>query len=182
VLFRSRLFNLRGFDDVSIDEIMSSVGLTRGGFYNHFTNKDVLYSEAIQSYARADPSATREGVGLNPTKSCRAFARQFLSTYLSPKHLNNPAFHCPMIALPSDAARAGTATRQAYENLFRSMIGIFEAAIVGADKRQRAVAMATLCVGAMVVARTLNNEGLAREIRTNAYRQALQLSGLDDED
>ncbi len=31
-----RLFNRHGFTEVSIDEIMSAAGLTRGGFYNHF--------------------------------------------------------------------------------------------------------------------------------------------------
>ena len=34
-----KLFNRRGFVEVSIDEIMAEAGLTRGGFYNHFNNK-----------------------------------------------------------------------------------------------------------------------------------------------
>lgn len=29
------LFNRRGFEQVSIDEIMHGAGLTRGGFYHH---------------------------------------------------------------------------------------------------------------------------------------------------
>jgi AcrR family transcriptional regulator len=32
-----RLFNRRGFSEVSIEEVMSAAGLTRGGFYNHFS-------------------------------------------------------------------------------------------------------------------------------------------------
>ncbi|MDE2087841.1 MAG: TetR/AcrR family transcriptional regulator, partial [Xanthomonadaceae bacterium] len=34
------LFNRKGFIEVSIDEIMASAGLTRGGFYNHFKTKE----------------------------------------------------------------------------------------------------------------------------------------------
>jgi len=30
-----KLFNQYGFDNVSLDRIMSGVGLTRGGFYNY---------------------------------------------------------------------------------------------------------------------------------------------------
>ena len=41
-----RLFNRRGFAEVSIDEIMEHAGLTRGGFYKHFDAKEGLYQEA----------------------------------------------------------------------------------------------------------------------------------------
>lgn len=178
-----RLFNRRGFDEVSIDEIMASVGLTRGGFYNHFPNKEVLYGEAIASYARADPSSTWQDVELDPTAPSQEFALQFLNAYLSPQHLGDTAFHCPMIALPSDAARAGSAARQAYEKLFRAMVGVFEASLKGeaALCRQKAVTMATLCVGGMVVARTLDDEAFATEIREAARTLALDLSGLEGE-
>ena len=44
------LFNRHGFEQVSIDQVMKSAGLTRGGFYNHFRNKEELYAEAIASF------------------------------------------------------------------------------------------------------------------------------------
>jgi hypothetical protein len=34
-----RLFNQHGFDRVSLDQIMSGAGLTRGGFYSYFESK-----------------------------------------------------------------------------------------------------------------------------------------------
>lgn len=37
-----RLFNRKGFSDVSVNAIMDAAGLTRGGFYNHFPSKDAL--------------------------------------------------------------------------------------------------------------------------------------------
>jgi TetR/AcrR family transcriptional regulator, transcriptional repressor for nem operon len=36
-----RLFNRKGFAEVTIDEIMTEAGLTRGGFYRHFTTKSL---------------------------------------------------------------------------------------------------------------------------------------------
>jgi TetR/AcrR family transcriptional repressor of nem operon len=35
-----RLFNRKGFTEVTIDEIMKHAGLTRGGFYRHFDTKE----------------------------------------------------------------------------------------------------------------------------------------------
>ena len=42
-----RLFNRRGFDAVSIDDVMADAGLTRGSFYSYFESKGDLYAEAI---------------------------------------------------------------------------------------------------------------------------------------
>ena len=39
-----RLFNRKGYSGVSIEEIMNAAGLTRGGFYRHFSGKDELYA------------------------------------------------------------------------------------------------------------------------------------------
>ena len=43
-----RLFNSKGFAEVSIGEIMENAGLTHGGFYRHFNDKSELYAEAVQ--------------------------------------------------------------------------------------------------------------------------------------
>jgi TetR/AcrR family transcriptional regulator, transcriptional repressor for nem operon len=45
-----RLFNKKGFSEVSIDEVMENAGLTRGGFYRHFKDKDELYAEAVRRF------------------------------------------------------------------------------------------------------------------------------------
>ena len=42
----SRLFAAKGYAGTSIDEIMQACGLTRGGFYAHFSSKAQLYSHA----------------------------------------------------------------------------------------------------------------------------------------
>ena len=43
-----RLFNSKGFAQVSIGEVMENAGLTHGGFYRHFKDKDELYAEAVR--------------------------------------------------------------------------------------------------------------------------------------
>jgi len=169
-----RMFNRHGFEAVSIDEIMASAGLTRGGFYHHFANKEELYSEAIAGYLRCNP------VGVNFAACAREIVLQMVNGYLSRQHLEDIDRHCPMIALPSDVARAGPAVRRTYEMLLGGMVGVFERGVdpPDGDARQAALAIAALCVGGMVLARTLEDDGLAGEIREAARRVALEVGGL----
>jgi AcrR family transcriptional regulator len=170
-----RMFNRHGFEAVSIDQIMASAGLTRGGFYHHFANKEELYGEAVASYARCNPAA-----GLDFSAPARQIVLQIVNAYLSRHHLEDLDRHCPMIALPSDVARAGPAVRRTYEMLLGGMVRMFERGVEPADgdARQAALAIATLCVGGMVLARTLEDDDLAGEIREAARRVALEVGGL----
>ena len=54
-----RLFNRHGFEQVTIDQIMASAGLTRGAFYHHFDSKDELYAAAVASFVTCNPFAVK---------------------------------------------------------------------------------------------------------------------------
>jgi AcrR family transcriptional regulator len=45
-----RLFLKKGFPNVSVNELIRQVGVTKGGFYHHFRSKDELYIEVINTY------------------------------------------------------------------------------------------------------------------------------------
>jgi TetR/AcrR family transcriptional repressor of nem operon len=169
-----RMFNRYGFEAVSIDQIMASAGLTRGGFYHHFANKEELYSEAIAGYARCNNPS------MDFAAPARQIALQMVNAYLSRQHLQDLDRHCPMIALPSDVARAGPVVRRTYETLLSGMVGLFERGVDPADgdARQAALAIATLCIGGMVLARTIEDDDLAAEIREAARLLALEVGGL----
>src|SRR5271170_6290015 len=40
------LFRARGVEDVGIADVMKAAGMTQGGFYNHFSSKDAITTEA----------------------------------------------------------------------------------------------------------------------------------------
>src|SRR5271156_2267449 len=44
----ARLFRVRGFEDVTVSEVMKEAGLTHGAFYGHFPSKEALIAEAIE--------------------------------------------------------------------------------------------------------------------------------------
>ena len=156
------LFNRRGFADVSIDEIMAEAGLTRGGFYNHFKAKEDLFVETLLAYA-ADRQSENDNIPGCGAETAKTLVRRYIST----AHLEDIDGHCPLMALPSDVSHAGPEVRAAYRQVLESMVQYFEANLAaenGLSTRQRALALSATCVGAMVLARTVDDEGLAHEI------------------
>ena len=171
------LFNQHGFQNVTIDQVMQEAGLTRGGFYNHFRNKEALFSEAVSSFLMGRGAEWREGAGIDPRNLKPEMAQHMIDAYLSPEHLGDLAGQCPMIALPSDVARADPETQESFQELLTAMVWLLETAMPESqtDRRQNALASAALCVGGMVLARTLPNSQLAEEVRSAAHQAATQI-------
>jgi TetR/AcrR family transcriptional repressor of nem operon len=171
------LFNRHGFNGVSIDMVMQEVGLTRGGFYNHFKNKEELFSEAVMSFLMGRGAEWREDAGVDVTNLRPEMAHQMIDAYLSPEHLDDLDGQCPMIALPSDIARGGIEAQQSFQTLLEAMVSLFETNMSSDDStnRQWAQAIAALCVGGMVLSRALPDSTLAKEVRVAAGQSAKRL-------
>ena len=167
------LFNQHGFHNVTIDMVMENAGLTRSGFYNHFANKETLFASAVSSFLMGRGAEWRDEAGIDPTNLDPKMALQMVKSYLSPEHLGDIEGQCPMIALPSDVARASVEVQDAYQALLKAMVWLFETSLRPCeDARDRALSMAALCVGGMVLARTLPDSKLADDVRAAAYKTA----------
>ncbi len=172
------LFNRHGFQDVTIDMVMQNAGLTRGGFYNHFKSKEALYGAAVSSFLMGRGAQWRADAGVDPTNPDPDMARQMIAGYLSPEHLGDLDGQCPMIALPSDIARANPEVQASYQELLEAMVWLFESGLEGQDDkaRQKALSMAALCIGGMILARTLPASALVQEVRLAALRTATEMA------
>lgn len=164
------LFNRHGFENVTINMVMEAANLTRGGFYNHFKNKEELFAAAVSSFLMGRGAQWRAEAGIRAGAPTREAAGQMLCGYLSKEHLGDLDGQCPMIALPSDVGRAGDNVQKAYQQLLEGMVGLFEGALKGQrrQRRQTALTLTALCVGGMVLARTLPDSELADEVRSAA--------------
>jgi TetR/AcrR family transcriptional regulator, transcriptional repressor for nem operon len=172
------LFNRHGFENVSIDMVMTEANLTRGGFYNHFKSKEELFAAAVSSFLMGRGAQWREAAGIDPENPEPEMASQMIAGYLSPEHLGDLDGQCPMIALPSDVARSNPEVRTAYQALLTAMVGLFETSLEErrVDAHQAALVLAALCVGGMVLARTLPDWALAEEVRKAAHEEAQRLT------
>lgn len=166
------LFNREGFAEVSIDRIMAEAGLTRGGFYNHFQNKDELYAEAIASFLKGRKESCKDE-SADPSNMRLLAINSIIENYLSTNHLDDLDAQCPMIALPSDAARASQNVRAAYTDVVRAMATLFEANVPkNRHSDEQALALVAMCVGGMVLARTIDDQKLADDIRSATKKNA----------
>jgi len=165
------LFNRHGFTAVSIDDIMAGAGLTRGGFYSYFQSKSELYAEAISRFV----SEKQEDIGAFGKAPERA--AQIVRDYLSLEHFEDVDRSCPLLGLPNDLSRKDRSVRMAQEQALRMMIETFERGVTPSTQsaRQRALALTSLCVGGMVLARAIEDRSLADELRGAAMAIALKL-------
>lgn len=174
-----KLFNIHGFEAVSINDIMAEAGLTHGGFYKHFSTKDALYHEAVLEFICQDVPEAWQRRYVDPAQRGPALARMILEAYLSDDHFEDREASCPMIALPSDVQRGKPAVQDAFRQVLEMMAGAFEGNIEPSIRpaRQRALALVSMAVGAMVLARAVDEPALAKEIRDSARDEAYARPG-----
>src|SRR5262249_14058245 len=160
------LFNRHGFSRVSIEDIMAEAGLTRGGFYAYFKSKGELFAEAITSAVRA-PQPERNAVDT---------AQQVIEAYLSKDHFEDVDGGCPMVALSSDVSRGDPTVKRAFEAVFDGMVCLFEHSFKQENRADHdlAIALASICVGGMAVARSISNQELADSLRDAVAGVALR--------
>jgi TetR/AcrR family transcriptional regulator, transcriptional repressor for nem operon len=177
-----KLFNRNGFDNVSIDQIMSGAGLTRGGFYSHFKSKSDLYAEVLDCFF-TDPDWKNGWEGVHVDVTADDLGAQVVRAYLSPQHFENVENSCPMVALPTDVSRSGKHVKAAFEEVFSAMVKILEHSSkkTSLSHPSHAKAIAALCVGGMVVARAMNDRAAADELRDACMSVALDLGGWQGE-
>jgi TetR/AcrR family transcriptional repressor of nem operon len=173
-----RLFNRHGFNNVSLDQIMSGAGLTRGGFYSYFHSKSDLYAEVLGCFF-TDPEWKSCWEGVEVDLSSGDVGPQVVRASLSRQHFEDIENSCPMVALPTDVTRNGESAKCAFETVFSAMVSVLERSMIGnqTDRHDRAQAIAAMCVGGMVVARAMANRALADDLRDGCQAVALELGG-----
>ena len=104
---------------------------------------------------------------------------QIVRAYLSRQHFDDVENSCPMVALPSDVARGDERVKTAFQTVFRAMVTLLGREVRnGKQSREKtAMAIAALCIGGMVAARSMNDRDLSDELREAATKVALELGG-----
>lgn len=162
----SELFRTRGFEGVSVGELMAAAGFTHGGFYNHFGSKDALAAEALEAAWNQMAAERARAVDLG----------QLLDGYLSPAARAAPDRGCPAAALAGEVSRGPAPVRDAFAAGLEAMVAEVEAGLPGGEspeRRERAVGLVCGMVGALMLSRAVPDEHpLADELLRATRRQA----------
>ena len=159
----AQLFRERGFEGIGVADLMKEAGLTHGGFYGHFASKDDLIAEAsVRALTRS--LALLSDVGERASDDALSAVA---GAYLARSHRDNPGAGCLLAALGPDVSRQGPAVRRAATDHLRSAFDLLAKLVRGTSKaarRQKAISTYATLVGAMVLARAVDDRALSQEI------------------
>ena len=160
----ARAIRRSGYDGTGVADIMKEAGLTHGGFYAHFPDRNALLAEAAgRAGEEAIAASARIAASAPPGKALEAM----LKAYLSKEHLDHPETGCPLAALGSEMPRQAPEVRRAATRSIKEMIDLVarQSPAWGSPHAHRD-AMVTLStmLGCMVLARAVDDEHLARSL------------------
>lgn len=158
-----QLFRERGLDGVGVADIMGAAGLTHGGFYGQFASKDELATEAC---ARALETSGDKWERLCRDNPDAGFAA-VVDFYLSQGHRERCGTSCLLSTLPIDVSRRGGALRQVFTRGLRRLGEILARVAPGgseAARRRKALATLASLVGAVILARAVDDPAIAEDI------------------
>ncbi|QND48494.1 TetR/AcrR family transcriptional regulator [Rhizobium lusitanum] len=165
------LFREKGFDGIGVADIMKAAGLTHGGFYGHFESKDELACEASKAVVSRSLERWKEVVDGAPGEPLDAL----LAHYLSHRNVVEHATGCVFAALTQEVSRHGPKMQSTFTGGLMGMAAILEEITPGEtpeERRRKALVSLSAMVGAVILARAMDNPELSQEFLA-ATRQEL---------
>ena len=155
---------------------MSASGLTVGGFYKHFRNRDDLVTEAMAESLRD----IRERL-LAPARQVPPGERwkQIIRNYLSIEHCQHPDAGCPIAALAPEISRTKPSVKRRIAELLkqhRDEIMPFVPGNTTVEKERNFIVTLSAMAGAVSIARTMTELRDKQRI-LNTIRDYLLASG-----
>jgi TetR/AcrR family transcriptional regulator, transcriptional repressor for nem operon len=168
----ARLLRERGIAGIGVDALAEAAGLTHGAVYSHFDTKDDLAAAAVARALEESRAqwklAAGEGGGV--------FDR-LVRHYVSRAHRDDPGRGCAIAAMGPDSMRHGKKVRRAFSDGANRMIELVAAGCDGATdeaRREQAIAAVSAMVGAIVLARAVEDRALSDRILLTVRRRLVK--------
>lgn len=167
-----KLFSTKGYENVSINEIMADAGLTRGAFYAHFNNKSKLYHEAIIYAAESSEIMRRK-----PDKiDAQTWIQRLLRGYLHKNNVTNTC-GCPLASLVTDVVVREPEVRNAYTRTYKGMNNLIKKytdSFSGCNS-DTILATTSMIIGGLAIARALDDSDLSERLLESCRVKAMRL-------
>ncbi len=156
-----RVFRRVGFHGGGVDAVMAEAGLTAGGFYAHFNNKDALFSEFIRDDME---QLSKRRYADRSRCTGRAWVLESMRRYLSRVHFEDVEKGCFLPSLMSEISRAGEDSKLALEDGLNDWMQTLASELDEKDETQ-VLALIAMSVGGLSLSRSVNNQQFAYRIR-----------------
>jgi len=158
----ARLFREHGLSGVGVDALTDAVGLTHGSLYSQFGSKERLATEALSHALSTSSARMRDAATLN----------DYVARYLSADHRERRGDGCVMAALAGEIPRHGGAIRHSFTDAVRVVVKRVAGLMPGRRKSENeALAIVATMVGALILARAVDDPGLSDRILAAARKQ-----------
>ena len=158
-----------GIAGASLADMMAAAGLTHGGFYRHFRNKEHLVAEALSAAGCKITATIRRKMAMGGLDAV-------IDSYLSISHRNSPTPICLFAALGSEVARSDDETKVAATEVLERLLVTLADDAPESDARGDAIVGLSTMIGAMILARIASDPAVSAEIlkraRDHLHRQA----------
>jgi AcrR family transcriptional regulator len=157
-----------GFAGAGVAEVMAEAGLTHGGFYAHFPSREAMLAAAADG-AGADGVAQLARIAAAAPAGTGLAA--LVESYLSDRHVERAERGCPIVAAGSELARQTPAVRHAATGRIKEMVDLLErhgGAWGDPAAHGEALARLSCMVGAMIIARAVDDPTLSQAVRAAA--------------
>jgi TetR/AcrR family transcriptional repressor of nem operon len=167
----AKQFRAHGSEIVRVSDVMKAAGLTHGGFYKHFSDKNQLLHEAI---ATALADLAEQISAMTDGKPRVAALRQVISLYLSEDHMRHPDLGCALAAMGTEIARMPPAIRHEVSKALDAYANRLSYLMPGKNKEEQRNAFLILfpsMAGCIMAARWLTNKAEQKKLlaRGRAY-------------
>lgn len=156
-----------GIERLTVAGLMKEAGLTHGGFYRHFDSREQLVAEATQ---RALTQGSAWTVASGRIGGHRGY-NKLVDGYLSRQHRDHPESGCGVAGVAADVARAGGSALTSYTRQVKECLAVVMDLIDNPDREngeREAVLTLSALVGAISIARAVDDPSLSEQILTNA--------------
>lgn len=157
----AQLAKKQGFTNTGVDGFMKAAQMTSGAFYSHFSSKHELFEALIESELQHSFQAWQA----NPHDNIEEWIDFELERYLALSHVQRPDQGCVIPSLAAEVARSSETTKLCFQQEMLRGHALFTQHL-GSETQ----AWAVLCqlVGAIVMARSMADEHLQREILSSS--------------
>ncbi|AKV03717.1 Transcriptional regulator, TetR family [Labilithrix luteola] len=158
----AKLLRSKGATGASVADVMKGAGLTVGGFYAHFANKDALVAETLRRTTQV--MRTRLFSKLENVPSAERYD-EILERYLTRLHRDVVDKGCPLPAVVGDVATSHPALQSELATFVEAYVKELAPHVPDAS-RARSVALATIAImyGGLTLARAVGAGPLSDEI------------------